>query len=131
METNNSRHYLVFLDSLYESVPVPEVFREKLGRIYETPPEGAGDDYEPVEVIPSVRQFVEHHGIPVLSLNGHKIFGIPMLDHREMREAEQAQAQLVQVGAMEADAVWIHNPPGIRRLIAEWRALEIPEDPEA
>lgn len=128
--SSNSRHYLVFRPDLFENVQVPEVFREKLGRIYETPPEEAGEEYTPVERIPTVREFVEHHRIPHRTIANRVVFGIPMLDHREMREAEAAQGQLVQAGLMEAEDVWIHSPWGIRELIEQWEAQEQQDNEE-
>ena len=127
--SNNSRHYLVFRPDLFENVQVPEMFREKLGRIYEPTPEGAGEDYEPQEIIPTVREFVEHHGIPYRELHNRAIFGIPMLDHREIREAEAVQANLVAEELMEPQDVWIHSPWGIRELVKQWEAEEQEEEP--
>lgn len=114
----NNRHYLAFVKAVYEQLPVPELFREKLGRVYEPVPE-ENSDAEPVELIPTVKEYLALKGIPVRELPSSVIFGIPMLSLAEVREGEAIHAQLASQGLLEEGGVWLLTPQEAVAYVAE------------
>jgi hypothetical protein len=105
----NNRHYIAMVRPVYDTLQVPDLFRAKLGRIYETPDEQ--DTEAPAqELVPTVRNYLTAQKIPVREFENSVLFGIPMLSLAEVREGEALHEQLAQAGYLESGGVWLLTP---------------------
>ena len=104
----NNRHYIAMVKPVYETLEVPDLFRAKLGRVYDTPDEQ--DQSDPQELVPTVKDYLTTQKIPVREFENSVLFGIPMLSLSEVREGEALHEQLAQAGYLESGGVWLLTP---------------------
>jgi hypothetical protein len=116
----NNRHYISMLKPIYEARLVPELFREKLGRVYSV----TEDNSQGEELIPSIKDYLALKSIPVREFEATVLFGIPMLSLSEVREGEAIHHQLEQEGLLEPNGIWLLTPVQAEAYVAE-RANEL------